>query len=158
MPRCVFADPSLPASVLTGHRGWERQADAGAGNAAQGFVGGGVPVTGKTGERRDNQGLWGALRLACWPVIAWLPPSRWPGSEEGGASGEISLPWREAQFLQRSLGTFLINVITTISRSGGDRVLVLCSQLSLHTQPRGLESPGGACGAGALALSYRCAP
>lgn len=99
------------------------------------------PVAGRTkwraepGKPRDNQGLRGAHRPAHWPVIAWPPPSRWPGSEEGATSREVPPPWGEAQLPPRSGGTFLIIVITAISRSGDNRVLA--SRLCLQTQPHG---------------------
>lgn len=113
----------------------------GPGNVAKRSLKTVFPVTGRTkwraepGKPRDNQGLRGAHRPAHWPVIAWPPPSRWPGSEEGATSREVPPPWGEAQLPPRSGGTFLIIVITAISRSGDNRVLA--SRLCLQTQPHG---------------------
>ena len=112
------------------------------------------PIAGRTkrpaqpGKLHDHRGLRGARRPAHWPVIAWPPPSRWPGSEEGGAPVRKALPpLREAQLPQRSAGTFLIIVITTISGSGDNPVQALCSQLPLQAQPHGLagarDGPSG---------------
>lgn len=91
----------------------------GAGKAAQRFVGGSVPAPGWK-VRRDHPGCpqagpLASHRLAAPKQVAWL--------HGRGARGETSPPLREAGFPWRSPGMPL----TTISRSGDDQGLALCS-------------------------------
>lgn len=78
---------------------------------------------------------------AGWPPGQSSPGCPWQVAwlRGRGARGETAPPPREARFPRRSPGTLLIHVITTISGSGDDQGLALCS--SSPSSPSPVASP-----------------
>lgn len=140
MPRFMFANPSLPASVLTSKGGWEEAGTCGTWERGQALCS--RQCSRSRAERSGVQNRGSSMTIRGSGVPAGRPTGQSsPGLPQegglalrrGGSSGDVPPPLGEAQLPQRSGGTFLIIVITAISRSGDNRVLA--SRLCLPTQP-----------------------